>query len=130
MANTLGMQHTVSMSREELIKALRPPEAAPAPAPWEASAHELVRYAAVYAAACRVGNPAPMEAVTATVPLTVDEPAGYSKRMISEARRRGLLATPAQGMAGGELTARAKSLLPHGTPHRQPPAGRGSAQRT
>ena len=112
MANALGIEHTVSMSRWDLVMALRPVDATASARASEASEHELVRYAAMYSAACHAGNPVPMEAVTAALPPTVTEPVVYSRQVISEARRRGLLASPAEGRPGGELTARAKALLP------------------
>jgi len=76
-----------------------------------ASDRELVHYAAVYAAACRAGNPAPILAVAATVSPTTGESGAYSSQMVAEARRRGLLTSHGDGKPGGELTARAKALL-------------------
>jgi len=110
MANVLGIRNTVLMSREELIEALRPTGPVAGTPPSAASDLELARYAATYAAACRSGNPAPILAVSAVAPTTED-PAGYSKRLIAEARRRGLLTSYGGGKPGGELTAQSKILL-------------------
>lgn len=111
VANALGIENTVVMSREELVQALRPRGPLTGRAPAEASDVEVARYAATYAAACRAGNPAPVIAVTAIVPPTTEDPAAYSKRMIAEARRRGLLTSHGRGKPGGQLTARSKRLL-------------------
>jgi hypothetical protein len=111
MANALGIEHTVVMSRAELIEALRPEEPVAGAASSAVSDRELVRCAAVYSAACRAGNPAPILAVTAMMSPAADEPAAYSKQMVAEARRRGLLTSHRRGMPGGELTARARALL-------------------
>jgi hypothetical protein len=116
MANALGIENTILMSREELIEALSPRRPVAGAASSAASDRELVRYAAAYAAACREGNPAPILAVTAIVPPTTNEPAAYSKRMVAEARRRGLLTSHGRGKPGGELTAQAKALLGDSAP--------------
>jgi hypothetical protein len=112
MANALGIREAILMSREELIKSLRRREPMVETASSAASDRELAQYAALYAAACRAGNPAPILAVTETIAPTVDEPAAHSSQMVAEARRRGLLTSNGPGKTGrGELTARAKALL-------------------
>jgi hypothetical protein len=112
IAQALGIRDTVLMSREELIDVLRRHEPVVGTASSAASDRELARYAALYAAACRAGNPAPILAVTETIAPTIDEPATYSSQMVAEARRRGLLTSHIPGKPGrGELTARAKALL-------------------
>jgi len=113
MANALGIEDTVLMSPEELVDALRARGPGAGTAAAEASDLELARYAAAYAAACRSGNPAPVLALSAIVPRTTEDPAGYSKQKIAEARRRGLLTTHGRGKAGGELTAQSKIVLRH-----------------
>jgi Rho termination factor-like protein len=111
MANALGIENTVRMSREELIRALRPKAPVAGKAAADASDLELVRFAAAYTAACRSGNPAPIVAASAIAPPTTEDPARYSKQMIAEARRRGLLTSNGGRKPGGELTARSKILL-------------------
>jgi hypothetical protein len=111
MANTLGIPNTVAMSRDELIDVVRRRTREIGTESSEASDRELVHYAAVYAAACRAGNPAPILAVTEAVSPTTEEPGAYSSHMVAEARRRGLLTRHGAGKPGGELTARAKALL-------------------
>ena len=110
MANALGVENTLSMSREELVEVLsvsgRAAGAGPSP-----SDHELALYAAAYVAAARVGNPAPILAATALVSPTIDEPALHVERMVAEARRRGLLTSHGPGKCCGELTARGRALL-------------------
>ena len=111
IANALGIEDTILMSREELIKALRPKGPVAGKAAADASDLELVRFAATYAAACRSGNPAPILAASVIAPPTTEDPARYSKQMIAEARRRGLLTSNGGRKPGGELTARSKILL-------------------
>jgi hypothetical protein len=123
MANALGVENTVLMSREELIDVLSPRGPAAGSMSSEVPDRVLVRYAAAYAAACREGNPAPILAVTALVSPTTDDPAAHSTRMIAEARRRGLLTSPGRGNRGGELTERANALLEHSAPG-SPPSSR------
>jgi hypothetical protein len=110
MANAVGVENTLSMSREELVEVLSisGPAAGAGPSP---SDHELALYAAAYVAAARVGNPAPILAATALVPPTSDEPAPYVERMVVEARRRGLLTSHGSGKCCGDLTARGRALL-------------------
>jgi hypothetical protein len=124
MANALGIENTVLMSREELIEVLSPRGPAVGGSSSEVSDRALVRYAAAYAAACREGNPAPILAVTALVSPTTADPTGHSKRMIAEARRRELLTSVGPGKRGGELTARAKALLENSAPEGLPPSRR------
>ena len=123
MANALGFENTVLMSREDLIDLLSPRAAAAGTTSSGVSDRALARYAAAYAAACREGNPAPILAVTALVSPTTDDPTGHSKRMIAEARRRDLLTSLGPGKPGGELTARAKALLENSAPE-SPPSSR------
>ena len=119
IANVLGIEDTVCMSREELIEALRPRGPVAGTPPSAASDLELARYAAAYTAACRAGNPAPILAVSAVAAPTTDDPAGYSTRLIAEARRRGLLTSHGGGKPGGELTAQSKILLRKAPNHPQ-----------
>ncbi len=116
IANALGIENTVLMSREELIEALRPSGPVTSTTAAKASDLEVARHAAMYVAACRAGNPAPIIAVSATVSPTTEDPAGYSKRMVAEARRRGLLTSDGRGKPGGQLTARSKILLRQAVP--------------
>jgi hypothetical protein len=112
MGKALGIRDAILMSREELITALRRREPMLEIASSDASDHELARYAALYAAACRAGNPAPILAVTETLPPTIDEPATHASQIVAEARRRGLLTSHDPGKPGrGELTGRARQLL-------------------
>jgi hypothetical protein len=71
----------------------------------------ILQYAAAYADACQRGAPVPMAAVRAIVPPLTQDPAGYAKRMIAEARRRDLLTSHGRGRSGGELTPRALELM-------------------
>jgi hypothetical protein len=119
IANVLGIPDTVVMSREELVEALRPRGPAADTPASAASDLELARYAAAYTAACRSGNPAPILAVSAVAGPTTEDPAGYSQRLIAEARRRGLLTGDGGGKAGGELTAQSKVLLRKARNHPQ-----------
>jgi hypothetical protein len=111
IANALGIENTVLMSRAELIEALRPSGPPTAIAAPKVSDAALARYAAAYVAACRSGDRAPIAALGAIVPPTTEDAAAYSKRMVAEARRRGLLTRPGRGRSGGELTARSWRLL-------------------
>lgn len=111
IANALGIEDTILMSRQELLEALRPSRPPIAGTAAEASNLELARYAAAYAAACRSSNPDPILAVSAIAPPTAEDPARYSKEMVAEARRRGLLTGNGGGEPRGELTARSKILL-------------------
>jgi hypothetical protein len=45
------------------------------------------------------------------VPPATQDPAAYAKRVIAEARRRGLLTSHGRGRAQGELTPKALDLL-------------------
>jgi hypothetical protein len=122
IANVLGIQDAVLMSREELIEALRSRGPVAGTPPSAASDLELARYAAAYTAACRSGNPAPILVVSAVAAPMTEDPAGYSKRLIAEAQRRGLLTSCGGGKPGGELTAQSKSLLRKARDH--PPSTR------
>lgn len=113
MANALAIEETMLMSRGELIEALHLTETIAAMAAAEASDLELARYAATYAAAWRSGNPEPLLAVSTIAPPTTENRVGYSKQMIAEARRRGLLRTYG-GAKPDELTARSTILLRQG----------------
>jgi hypothetical protein len=119
IANVFEIEDTVLMSRKELIEALRPSGPVAGTPPSAASDLELARYAAAYTAACRSGNPAPILAVSAVAAPTTDDPAGYSTRLIAEARRRGLLTSQGGGKPGGELTAQSKILLRKARNHSQ-----------
>jgi hypothetical protein len=110
IANALGVENTVRRSHEELIDLLSPRRSA-ATSASEGLDRALARYAATYAAACREGNPAPILAVSALVSPATADAAAHSKRMIAEARRRGLLTSAGRGKQGGELTPRGKALL-------------------
>jgi hypothetical protein len=81
----------------------------------------ILWYAAAYADASQRGDPVPMAAVRAIVPPLTQDPAGYAKRMIAEARRRDLLTSHGRGRARGELTPRALELMNHSTASRTPP---------
>ena len=61
----------------------------------------ILRCAPTYAAASQGGDRAPMAAVRAIVPPTTKDPAAYAKRIIAEARRRGLLTSHGRGKAQG-----------------------------
>jgi hypothetical protein len=124
MANDLGFENTVLMSREELITLLSPRTPATGTASPRVSDRALLRYAAAYAAACHEGDPHPIRAVTALVSPTTDDPIAYSYRMIAEARRRDLLTCPGPGTAGDELTARAKALMEESAPEGRPSSRR------
>jgi hypothetical protein len=119
IAYALGIEGASFMSREELIEALRPRGPVAGTPASAASDLELARYAAAYTAACRSGNPAPILAVSAVAGPTTEDAAGYSKRLIAEARRRGLLTSDGGGKAGGELTAQSKILLRKARNHPQ-----------
>ena len=106
------------MSREDLVEALMPAKrelteshptrsARPTATPDE----EILPFAAAYADASQRGDSAPMAAVRAIVPPITTEPAGYARRMIAQARRRGLLTSHGRGKACGELTAKALKLM-------------------
>ena len=82
----------------------------------------ILWYAAAYADASQRGAPVPMAAVRAIVPPLTQDPAGYAKRMIAEARRRDLLTSHGRGRAGGELTPKALELLNRSTANRTHPA--------
>jgi hypothetical protein len=84
----------------------------------------ILRYAAAYADASQRGNPAPLEAVRAIVPPLTQDPAGYAKRVIADARRRDLLTSHGRGKARGELTPKALELMKHSAA-----SGAGPAQR-
>jgi hypothetical protein len=71
----------------------------------------ILRYAAAYADASQRGDPVPMAAVRAIVPPFIQDPAGYARRLIAEARRRDLLTSHGRGRARGELTPRALELM-------------------
>jgi hypothetical protein len=88
------------------------------------SERALLRYAAAYAEACREGDPDPIQAVTELVSPTTDDPVGYSRRMVAEARRRDLLTGPGRGGAGDELTAQARKLLGDIASEGRPPSRR------
>jgi len=81
----------------------------------------LLHYAAAYADASQRGAP-PMAAVRAIVSPLTQDPAGYAKRIIAEARRRDLLTSHGRGRAGGELTPRALELMNRSTANRTHPA--------
>ena len=74
-------------------------------------AEAILHCAAAYAAASQRGDRAPMAAVRAIVPPATKDPAAYAKRIIAEARRRGLLTSHGRGKAGGELTPKALDLM-------------------
>jgi hypothetical protein len=84
-------------------------------------AEVVLWYAAAYADASQRGAPVPMAAVRAIVPPLTQDPAGYAKRMIAEARRRDLLTSYGRGRAGGELTPRALELMNRSTARRSHP---------
>src|SRR5436305_9066826 len=94
MANDLGYENTILMSREELIRLLSARTPATGIASPRVSDRALLRYAAAYAAACRERDSHPIRAVTALVSPTTDDPIAYSYRMVAEARRRDLLTCP------------------------------------
>ncbi len=106
------------MARAELIDPLRSArreliDSQPArPTRSTATREEaILRCAATYAAASQRGDRAPMAAVRAVVPPATKDPAAYAKRIIAEARRRGLLTSHGRGRAQGELTPKALDLL-------------------
>jgi hypothetical protein len=118
----LRLADSPATSREESIDADLPitpdvVEARPARStrPTARSDEVILWYAAAYADASQRGAPVPMAAVRAIVPPLTQDPAGYAKRMIAEARRRDLLTSHGRGRAGGELTPRGLELLNRST---------------
>ena len=96
-------------ARRELTEPQPARSTRPAATPDEA----ILRYAAAYARASERGDRAPLAAVRAIVPAITENPAGYAKRMIAEARRRDLLTSHGRGQARGELTPKALELMKH-----------------
>jgi hypothetical protein len=72
---------------------------------------EILHAAAVYAEASTRGDRAPMAAVRASIPPSTPDAAALAKRLIAQARRRGLLTSHGRGNARGELTPKALELL-------------------
>lgn len=117
-ATTRPASNSKVMAREKLIDPLRSARRElidPQPArPTHSSAtreEAILRCAATYAAASQRGDRAPMAAVRAIVPPTTKDPAACAKRIIAEARRRGLLTSHGRGKAQGELTPKALDLM-------------------
>ena len=124
----LRLADSPARSREESIDADLPAtpdvvEARPARStrPTARPDEVILQYAAAYADASQRGAP-PMAAVRAIVSPLTQDPAGYAKRIIAEARRRDLLTSHGRGRAGGELTPTALELMNRSTANRTHPA--------
>jgi hypothetical protein len=120
MARARRTSNIYWMSREELVEALTPAKRevteshSTRPARRTATPDEdILPFAAAYAYASQRGDSAPMAAVRAIVPPITTEPAVYARRMIAQARRRGLLTSHGRGKARGQLTPKALKLMEH-----------------
>lgn len=84
---------------------------------------DYARVARAYTVAIATGSRSPV----ADVAQAMNEPRGFVRDMLAEARRRDLVTRPVAGRSGGDLTDKAKGLLAEAEPMKKKPGRRANA---